>query len=114
MFKISVVLQTFETEHVQEIHNINMEIAKTKRNHDLAIDHLEATYNEKLIVEYNKFSNLEEKLVKIRRDYDNQIEDLNSDAKANETKIIEQFIQKLKEKDVMLEEVKFLVVFGCK
>lgn len=44
-----------EGDHIQEMNNVNSQIAKTKVDHDLYIQKLEASYNEKLIVEYKKY-----------------------------------------------------------
>lgn len=90
---------------MQEVHTINMDIAKTKRAHEQAVENLEATYNEKLIHEYNKYTELEGRVVKIRQTYDLQIEEMIEDRKESEEKIYESFEEKLKEKDVVIEEV---------
>lgn len=44
-----------EGDHVQEINSINNQIAKMKADHELFVQNLEASYNQKLIVEYKKY-----------------------------------------------------------
>lgn len=90
---------------MQEINNINTEITKLKSGHEVFVQTLESNYNEKLIVEYEKYIKLEEKMDKMRIRYDKELEDLHASKKESETNITNTFIQKLNEKEVQLEEV---------
>lgn len=76
-----------------------------KSGHEVFVQTLESNYNEKLIVEYEKYIKLEEKMEKMRVRYDKELEDLHNAKKDSEMTITNDFIQKLNEKEVQLEEV---------
>lgn len=76
-----------------------------KRSHDIAMQNLESTYNEKLILEYTKYLNLEDKLVEIRKDYEKQIDELKREMKNSEALLHDQYNDRLKDKDIIIEEV---------
>ncbi|KAI4457029.1 cilia- and flagella-associated protein 57 [Holotrichia oblita] len=100
--------EQLEIDHMQEINNINTEITKLKSGHEVFVQTLESNYNEKLIVEYEKYIKLEEKMDKMRIRYDKELEDLHASKKESETNITNNFIQKLNEKEVQLEEVSLI------
>lgn len=97
--------QSLEAEHTQEIQNINMEITKMKTGHEVFVQKLEANYNDKLIVEYDKYLRLEEKMAKMRMNYEKRLEELTQAKKDSEEQITNDFLQKLKDKEYHLEEV---------
>ncbi|XP_017782730.1 PREDICTED: cilia- and flagella-associated protein 57 [Nicrophorus vespilloides] len=97
--------ENLEQEHNQEISNINLEINKMKSGHEMFVQKLEANYNEKLIVEYDKFMLLEEKMGRMRTRYDNQLEDLAEAKRTSEETITNNYEQQLREKEVHLEEL---------
>jgi wobble nucleotide-excising tRNase len=63
-------LQQLESDHVAELNSINENMSKMKAAHEKAIMALEANFNEKLIVEYDKYQTLEVHTNKISEDYE--------------------------------------------
>ena len=92
-------------DHTQELNNINTDIEKMKSKHEMFVQTLEANYNEKLIVEYDKYVNLEDKMEKMRTNYEKELEVLTAAKKASETNITNKFMQQLNEKEELLEQV---------
>lgn len=76
-----------------------------KSNHEQFVQKLESNYNEKLINEYDKYLRLEEKMARMRMDYERQLEELRNAKKLSEETITNDFLQKLREKEVQWEEV---------
>lgn len=97
--------EQLEMEHAQEINNINMDISKMKAGHESFIQKLEASYNEKLIVEYNKYLALEDKKERMRNKYEAELTELSNAKKESEQNITNSFLDKLSEKEIQLEEV---------
>lgn len=94
-----------EADHIQEVNNINLDINKMKANHDDFVQKLEASYNEKLINEYDKYLRLEEKMERTRNLYEKRLFDLQNAKNESETTITNSFLEKLQDKNVQLEEV---------
>lgn len=69
-------IDQLEEDHTNEINNINVEIANTKRAHDEAMREMEISYDNKLIVEYDKYSAFEERNNAMREDFEAKIESL--------------------------------------
>lgn len=65
----------------------------------------ELMFNEKLIIEYDKYSRLEDKLASVRKTYNKQLEDLQELKEHDEKKLIENFTMQLKDKDIQIEEI---------
>ncbi|XP_044759161.1 cilia- and flagella-associated protein 57 [Coccinella septempunctata] len=97
--------EQLESDHQQELHNINMEINKMKQAHEQFVHKLEANYNEKLIYEYDKYMRLEEKMDKMRLEYEQQLEDLRQAKADTEETITNSFLEKLQEKDAQHDEL---------
>lgn len=97
--------QQLENEHVQEVRNINEDIKQMKADHERFIRELEANYNEKLIFEYEKFLRLEEKMEKMRRYYEQELQTLRTQKKDSEEMITNSFLVKLEEKEIQIEEL---------
>ncbi|KAK9883072.1 hypothetical protein WA026_001275 [Henosepilachna vigintioctopunctata] len=97
--------EQLESDHQQELHNINMEINKMKQSHEQFVHKLEANYNEKLIYEYDKYSRLEEKMDKMRLEYEQQLDELRLAKAENEEAITNSFLEKLQEKDAQHDEL---------
>lgn len=76
-----------------------------KLDHEEFVRELEANYNEKLIYEYEKFLRLEEKMEKMRRNLEKELDDLAAAKKASEEKITNEFLEKLEEKQMQFDEV---------
>lgn len=98
--------EQLESDHQQELHNINMEINKMKQSHEQFVHKLEANYNEKLIYEYDKYMLLEEKMDKMRLEYEQMLEDLRLAKADTEEAITTSFLEKLQEKDAQHDEVR--------
>lgn len=92
-------------EHAQEMHALNMEITNNKRDHDFAMQNLESTYNEKLIFEYTKYLELEDKMGQIRKENDGHIQKMIEERKFGEAELTEKFLEQLQNKDIIIEEV---------
>ncbi|XP_044252622.1 cilia- and flagella-associated protein 57 [Tribolium madens] len=97
--------EQLENDHVQEIHNINLDIKQMKLDHEEFVRELEANYNEKLIFEYEKYLRLEEKMEKMRRYYEKELDDLRKAKQESEEKITNGFLEKLEEKQMQFEEL---------
>ncbi|RZC27649.1 WD repeat-containing protein 65 [Asbolus verrucosus] len=97
--------EQLESDHMQEIHNINLDIKQMKLDHEEFIRELEANYNEKLIFEYEKYLRLEEKMEKMRQYYEKELEELRKAKKDSEEKITNEFLMKLEEKEIQFEEL---------
>lgn len=94
-----------ETDHVQDVNALNLQIADMKTSHEEFVQKLEFNYNEKLINEYEKYLRLEEKMEKMRHKYVKELEDLTDAKKESETNITNDFLDQLKQKQVQLEEL---------
>lgn len=94
-----------DADHVQEINNINNDIARMKAAHEKFVQNLESNYNEKLIFEYDKYLRLEENKAKMRKDYEKELADLRKAKKDSEETITNDFLQQLRDKEVHIEEV---------
>lgn len=94
-----------EGEHMQEINNINAQINQMKIDHDLFIQKQEATYNEKLITEYNKYIRFEDKMKNMLQEKDERHNDLIESHKGSEESMKSDYEEQIKEKDEQYEEV---------
>lgn len=104
-----------EGEHTQEINSINAQINQTKIDHELFIEKLEANYNEKLIMEYNKYLRFEAKMDKMLKESDNRYMDLKKLKEDSEESIARGYEEKLKENETQFEEVcKYIQFIGNK
>lgn len=63
-------MQQLESDHTAELNSINENMSNMKGAHEQAIMALEANFNEKLIVEYDKYQTLESHTDKISEDYE--------------------------------------------
>ncbi|KAJ8986164.1 hypothetical protein NQ317_005638 [Molorchus minor] len=97
--------EQMETDHIQEINNINQEIQKMKIDHEMYVQKLEDHYNEKLIMEYEKFHAYEAKMEKLLRASEERYEQLKKDKAASEEAITNDFMEQLREKDYTYEEL---------
>lgn len=94
-----------EGEHIQEINNINEQIKQMKADHELQVQRLEASYNEKLIIEYNKFMSYEAKTLQMIKEWEIRYSELQHDKEESEHSIKEHYQEIIKEKDLQYEEV---------
>lgn len=94
-----------EAEHIQEINNINVQINKMKADHELFVQKLEASYNEKLIIEYDKYLAFENKMDQMLKEKDLKYHELKLAKETSEEALHIEFMEKIKEKDLQYEEV---------
>ncbi|EFN86628.1 WD repeat-containing protein 65 [Harpegnathos saltator] len=69
-------IEKLQEDHINEINNINVEIVKTKTTHEQAMQRMEKDYEAKLIAEYDRYQAFEERTNVMRRDYEQQLLDL--------------------------------------
>ncbi|CAH0564937.1 unnamed protein product [Brassicogethes aeneus] len=94
-----------DSTHTNVLNKIHEEIAAMEICHDEYVMKLEANYNEKLIVEYDKYVQLEERLSKVRKDFQQELEDLDQAKKDSEDTITADFLEKLKDKEMQYDEL---------
>ncbi|KAL1494188.1 hypothetical protein ABEB36_009827 [Hypothenemus hampei] len=104
--ELKIKIGQLESEHIQEINNINNQIVQMKVDHELFIQKLEATYNEKLIIEYKKYMRFDEKMKIMLHEQAQQYEELKKDKADSELSITNNYSEIVKEKDVIIEELK--------
>nr|CAH7744510.1 unnamed protein product [Callosobruchus chinensis] len=97
--------EQMEADHLQEINNINAQITKKNQDHQLFVQRLEASYNEKLIVEYNKYIALEKKMEQMLREEEIRYLDLKREKEETEKQITEDFLQQLNEKQLLYDDL---------
>lgn len=99
-------------DHTQELNAINSEIQKIKEEHDLAVQELEVAFNEKLIVEYDKYSRFEDRTNQMRKDYEAKLKDAAAQMEAALQQAEENHLAKMQDKNLFIEEVSLFHV--CK
>ncbi|XP_057670540.1 cilia- and flagella-associated protein 57 [Diorhabda carinulata] len=97
--------EQMEAEHIQEINSINIQINQMKQNHELFVQRLEASYNEKLIAEYEKFMKFENKMDRMLKDADARYMELKKAKEDSETSIINDYETRLKEAKLQYDEL---------
>lgn len=101
-----------EGEHVQEINSINAQINQMKADHELFIEKQEANYNEKLIMEYNKYLSFEAKMEQMIKEQDDRYYELKkTDEKALES-VKKEHENQLQVKEEQYEEVRIKSVYN--
>lgn len=94
-----------ESGHTKVLNKIHEEIAVMEVKHEQFVKQLEASYNEKLIAEYDKYVALEERLNRIRNDYKKELDDLAQAKTDSENAITTEFLQKIKDMKIQYEEL---------
>ncbi|KAH1024919.1 hypothetical protein HUJ05_009751 [Dendroctonus ponderosae] len=102
--ELKIKNEQMESDHIQELNNINSQIAKTKVDHELYIQKLEASYNEKLIVEYKKYMRFEEKMNRMLKEQEQQFEELKKSKTESEECITNNYLEIVKDKENALKE----------
>ncbi|KAF5270192.1 hypothetical protein FQR65_LT05672 [Abscondita terminalis] len=97
--------EQLEAEHAQEISNMTVEMNNLRANHEQLLQKLDVSYNDKLIVEYDKYLVLENKMSQMRSKYDTELEELRQAKITSEESITNEFLQRLHEKEVQVEEL---------
>ncbi|XP_049879809.1 cilia- and flagella-associated protein 57 [Pectinophora gossypiella] len=94
-----------ENEHTHEIGMIQQDIAKLRSDHERALQALEADFNVRLIGEYDRYQILEDKTARMRKDYEDRLEELAESKRQALREMNNMFEAKLEEKDVLLLEL---------
>ena len=63
-------MQQLQLDHMIQLNSLNNCISKMKKAHEEAILILEADFNEKLVVEYDRYQTLEAQTNKMQEDYE--------------------------------------------
>lgn len=96
--------EKLQEDHMNQINNINMEIAKMKMSHDEAMQQMENTYETKLLTEYDRYQAFEERTNVMREDYEKQLKDLKKRDAEELQKTVTKYEDLLHAKKVQLEE----------
>ncbi|KAL0901492.1 hypothetical protein ABMA27_006736 [Loxostege sticticalis] len=97
--------ETMENEHTHEIGMIQQDIAKLRSGHERTLQALEADFNIRLISEYDRYQSLEDKTARMRKDYEQRLEDLAESKRQALREMNKMFEAKLEEKDMLLLEL---------
>ncbi|KAM3967911.1 testes of unusual size [Aphomia sociella] len=94
-----------ENEHTHEIGMIQQDIAKLRSGHERTLQALEADFNVRLISEYDRYQSLEDKTARMRKDYEQRLEELAESKRLALREMNNMFEAKLEEKDILLQEL---------
>ncbi|CAF4793044.1 unnamed protein product [Pieris macdunnoughi] len=97
--------EQMENEHTHEIGMIQQDIAKLRSGHERTLQALEADFNIRLISEYDRYQSLEDKTARMRKDYEERLEQLAESKRQALREINNMFEAKLEEKDLLLQEL---------
>ncbi|XP_075972690.1 testes of unusual size isoform X1 [Anticarsia gemmatalis] len=97
--------EQMENEHTHEIGMIQQDIAKLRSGHERTLQALEADFNIKLISEYDRYQSLEDKTARMRKDYEQRLEDLAESKRQALREMNSMFESQLEEKDLLLQEL---------
>ncbi|KYN06041.1 PREDICTED: cilia- and flagella-associated protein 57 [Cyphomyrmex costatus] len=92
-------------DHTNEINNMNVNIVKMKETHEKAMQEMENNYEDKLIMEYNKYQAFEECTNAMRENYEKQLKDLEKRDAEQLQKTVTKYEALLHEKKIQLEEI---------
>lgn len=84
---------------------MTVETNQMRQSHEHFVQKLEASYNDKLILEYDKYLRLEDKMANMRNRYETELEELRELKRTTEESITNDFLSKLHEKEIQIEEV---------
>ncbi|XP_036331332.1 cilia- and flagella-associated protein 57 [Rhagoletis pomonella] len=62
-----------EQRHTEEMNQVNLQINDLRDEHKKQLDNLANQYSERMLVEYQKFSNLRESMLTLRESYENRL-----------------------------------------
>ncbi|XP_072943065.1 cilia- and flagella-associated protein 57 isoform X1 [Epargyreus clarus] len=97
--------EQMENEHTHEIGMIQQDIAKLRSGHEKTLQALEADFNIRLISEYDRYQSLEDKTARMRKDYEQRLEDLAESKRQALREMNSTFEARLEEKDLLLQEL---------
>ncbi|XP_017883097.1 cilia- and flagella-associated protein 57 [Ceratina calcarata] len=93
-----------QEDHKNELNAINVEIVKMKEQHEDTMKQVEANYDAKLIMEYDRYLALENSMNAMRQDYEKRLEQLESHGIQELEKATNKYEALLHEKKLQLEE----------
>ncbi|KAJ8923117.1 hypothetical protein NQ315_001670 [Exocentrus adspersus] len=97
--------EQMESDHLQETNNLIVQINKIKSEHEVFVQKLENSYNEKLIYEYNKFHRFESKMENLAKEQEQRYELLKESKQETEESLTAEHLQKLKDMEVQIEQL---------
>lgn len=97
--------EKLQEDHINEINNIYVDIAKMKMAHESAMQQMENNYEVKLITEFDKYQAFEERTNAMRADYEKQLKDLEKRDAEELEKTVAKYEALLHEKKVQIEEL---------
>ncbi|XP_053620233.1 cilia- and flagella-associated protein 57 isoform X1 [Plodia interpunctella] len=97
--------EQMENEHTHEIGMIQQDIAKLRSGHERTLQALEADFNIRLISEYDRYQNLEDKTARMRKDYEERLEALAESKRQALREMTTMFEARLEEKDMVFLEL---------
>ncbi|XP_066249993.1 cilia- and flagella-associated protein 57 [Euwallacea similis] len=103
--EIKIKNEQMATNHIQEINNITTQTSKMKVDHEVFVQKLEESYNEKLIVEYKKYMRLEEQMNQTQKEHQQRYEALKKAKNDSEETITNNYLDLIKKKDGLIDEL---------
>ncbi|KAJ8674194.1 hypothetical protein QAD02_005456 [Eretmocerus hayati] len=97
-------IDKLEEDHANEINSINVEIARSRAEHEEALRSMEIGYDAKLIVEYDKYQQLEHRSHETRVEYEKRIADIERADRQLLDETISEYENRLREKDQQLKD----------
>ncbi|XP_037969047.2 cilia- and flagella-associated protein 57 [Plutella xylostella] len=97
--------ETMDNDHTHEIGMIQQDIAKLRASHERTLQALEADFNVRLIGEYDRYQNLEDKTARMRQEYEDRLQVLADSKREALRELNEMFEAQLEEKDMLLTEL---------
>jgi regulator of replication initiation timing len=98
-------LEKLQEDHTNEINNINVEIVKMKTTHAEVLQQTEKNYEQKLIIEFDKYQAFEEQNNLMREGYEKQLQDLEKRDAEKLQKTVTKYEDIIHENKIQLEEV---------
>lgn len=98
-------IENLQEDHTNEMNNINVEIVKMKKDHDKAIQQMESNYETKLITEYDRYKDFEERTNIMRQNHEIRLKDFEKSRAEELQKTITKYEAVLHEKKVELEDI---------
>ncbi|GBP75293.1 Cilia- and flagella-associated protein 57 [Eumeta japonica] len=97
--------ETMESEHAHEIGVIQQDISKMRANQEKSLQALETDFNIKLIGEYDRYQNLEDKTARMRKEYEERLEQLAESKRLALRDMSEMYENQVDEKDTAFNEL---------
>lgn len=97
-------IETLQEDRTNELNNINVDIARMKKTHEEAIRQMEMNYDAKLINEYDKYRDFEERNNLMRQEYEIQIDKLQKQRIEELEELRKDYEAQLHSKNLELEE----------